>query len=52
MKIVMDRNYCDAALSFCAECSAAFFQKPQGTDPPVLWKSWMTVTTLYCTLCY
>ena len=32
MKIVMDRGYCDATLSFCARCSAAFFRKPTGTD--------------------
>jgi len=32
MKIVMDRGYCDASLSFCARCSATFFQKPMGTD--------------------
>lgn len=36
MKIVMDRGYCDAALSFCARCSAAFFQKPMGTDRPCI----------------
>lgn len=34
MKIIMDRGYCDAARSFCARCSAAFFQKPMGTDRP------------------
>lgn len=34
MKIVMDRGYCDASLSFCARCSAAFFRKPLGTDRP------------------
>jgi hypothetical protein len=32
MKIIMDRSYCDASLSFCARCSAAFFRKPLGTD--------------------
>ncbi len=32
MIIVMDRDLCDANLPFCARCSAAFFQKPQGTD--------------------
>ena len=32
MVIVMDRGYCDATLSYCARCSAAFFQKPMGTD--------------------
>jgi hypothetical protein len=36
MKIVMDRGYCDAALSFCARCSAAFFQRPTGTDRPCI----------------
>lgn len=36
MKIVMDRGYCDASLSFCARCSAAFFQKPMGTDRPCI----------------
>jgi hypothetical protein len=34
MRIIMDRGYCDAALPFCARCSAAFFQKPMGTDRP------------------
>jgi hypothetical protein len=34
MKIVMDRSYCDASLSFCARCSATFFRKPLGTDRP------------------
>jgi hypothetical protein len=34
MKIVMDRNYCDAFRSFCARCSAAFVRKPDGTDRP------------------
>jgi hypothetical protein len=32
MKIIMDRSYCDASLSFCARCSAAFFRRPMGTD--------------------
>ena len=36
MKIVMDRSYCDAALPFCARCSAAYFQKPLGTDRPCI----------------
>ena len=36
MKIVMDRGYCDASLTFCARCSAAFFQKPMGTDRPCI----------------
>jgi hypothetical protein len=36
MRIVMDRGYCDATLTFCARCSAAFFQKPMGTDRPCI----------------
>jgi hypothetical protein len=36
MKIVMNRGYCDAALPFCARCSAAFFRKPLGTDRPCI----------------
>jgi hypothetical protein len=36
MKIVMDRGYCDASQPFCARCSAAFFQKPLGTDRPCI----------------
>ena len=36
MRIVMDRGYCDAALPFCARCSAAYFQKPEGTDRPCI----------------
>jgi hypothetical protein len=32
MKIIMDRNLCDASRPFCATCSAAFFRKPMGTD--------------------
>jgi hypothetical protein len=38
MKIVMHRGFCDATLSFCARCSAAFFQKPLGTDRPCIVK--------------
>ncbi len=36
MKVVMDRSYCDASLSFCSRCSAAFFRKPMGTDRPCI----------------
>jgi hypothetical protein len=36
MKIVLDRGYCDAARSFCASCSAAYFRKPLGTDRPCI----------------
>ena len=34
MIIIMDRGLCDASLTFCARCSATFFQKPLGTDRP------------------
>lgn len=34
MIIIMDRGLCDASLTFCARCSAAFFQKPLGADRP------------------
>jgi len=34
MIIVMNRDLCDAHLSFCARCSANFFQKPFGCDRP------------------
>lgn len=34
MIIYMNRGLCDAALPFCARCSAAFFRKPLGTDRP------------------
>ena len=36
MRIIMDRGYCDAALSFCARCSAAYFRRPEGTDRPCI----------------
>ncbi|MFN2138476.1 MAG: hypothetical protein ACK2UK_21145 [Candidatus Promineifilaceae bacterium] len=32
MKVTMDRNLCDASLSFCARCSAAFIRNPEGVD--------------------
>jgi hypothetical protein len=38
MKIIMHRGFCDAGLSFCARCSATFFQKPWGTDRPCIVK--------------
>lgn len=38
MKLIMHRGFCDASLSFCARCSATFFQKPQGTDRPCIVK--------------
>lgn len=36
MIIYMHRGMCDAALPFCARCSAAFFRKPMGTDRPCI----------------
>jgi len=36
MIIYMNRGLCDAALPFCARCSAAFFRKPLGTDRPCI----------------
>lgn len=38
MIIYMNRGLCDAALPFCARCSAAFFRKPMGTDRPCVSK--------------
>lgn len=32
MKVVIDRDLCDASLPFCARCSAAFIRYPQGSD--------------------
>lgn len=32
MKVVIDRDLCDASLGFCQRCSAAFIRHPQGTD--------------------
>lgn len=32
MKVVMDRDLCDAALPYCQRCSAAFIRYPEGTD--------------------
>jgi hypothetical protein len=36
MRIIMNRGYCDAALPFCARCSAAYFRRPLGTDRPCI----------------
>lgn len=36
MIIHMNRGLCDAALPFCARCSAAFFREPQGRDRPCI----------------
>lgn len=32
MKVVIDRDLCDASLPFCARCSAAFIKYPEGSD--------------------
>lgn len=32
MKVVMDRDLCNAALPYCQRCSAAFIRYPEGTD--------------------
>ena len=32
MKVVIDRDLCDASLPFCARCSAAFIRYPEGVD--------------------
>ena len=32
MKVLIDRDLCDASLPFCQRCSAAFIRNPEGTD--------------------
>lgn len=32
MKVVIDRDLCNASLPFCQRCSAAFIRHPEGTD--------------------
>lgn len=32
MKVVIDRDLCDASLPFCQRCSAAFIRYPEGSD--------------------
>jgi hypothetical protein len=32
MRVVIDRDLCDASLPFCDRCSAAFIRFPEGTD--------------------
>lgn len=32
MKVIIDRDLCDANLAYCQRCSAAFFRYPEGTD--------------------
>ncbi|GMQ77644.1 MAG: hypothetical protein BMS9Abin02_0132 [Anaerolineae bacterium] len=36
MKVVIDRNLCDATLPFCARCSAALIRFPEGVDRPCI----------------
>lgn len=32
MKVIIDRDLCDASLPFCQRCSAAFIRFPEGSD--------------------
>lgn len=32
MKVIIDRDLCDANLSYCQRCSAAFIRYPEGGD--------------------
>jgi len=32
MKVIIDRDLCDASLPFCQRCSAAFIRNPEGVD--------------------
>lgn len=32
MRVVIDRDLCDASLPFCQRCSAAFIRYPEGVD--------------------
>lgn len=32
MKVIIDRDLCNASLPFCQRCSAAFIRYPEGTD--------------------
>lgn len=32
MRVVIDRDLCDASLPFCDRCSAAFIKFPEGSD--------------------
>ena len=36
MKVIIDRGLCDANLSFCQRCSAAFIRHPEGYDRPCI----------------
>ncbi len=32
MRVLIDRDLCDASLPFCQRCSAAFIRNPEGID--------------------
>ncbi len=32
MRVLIDRDLCDASLPFCQRCSAAFIRNPEGVD--------------------
>lgn len=32
MKVIMDRDLCNASLPYCQRCSATFIRYPEGTD--------------------
>ena len=32
MRVIIDRNLCNASLPFCQRCSAAFLRYPEGED--------------------
>jgi hypothetical protein len=32
MRVVIDRDLCDASLPYCQRCSAAFIRYPEGSD--------------------
>ncbi len=36
MRVILDRGLCDANLSFCQRCSAAFIKHPEGYDRPCI----------------
>lgn len=36
MRVVIDRDLCDANLAFCQRCSAAFIRNPEGVDRPCI----------------
>lgn len=36
MKVIIDRNLCNANLAFCQRCSAALFRNPEGVDRPCI----------------